>query len=122
MVESTDAARRVYQSAPTNKFMKPTPQIDPDYHLRRDGQVTDHRSFPATDYGFQSSVETLGCSTAVATQGMAELRTFRKVSRDFFRAEATRDYVTEALLFVLMSCAAAWPMGVTIHQLTRWTI
>jgi hypothetical protein len=53
---------------------------------------------------------------------MAELRTFRKVSRDFLGAEMTRDYVAEALFFVSMTCVAAWPVGIVIHQLTRWMI
>jgi hypothetical protein len=102
--------------------MKPTPQINSDYHLRRDKRVTDQGSFPLTDYEFQTTAKTLGSCSAVAKQGMAELRTFRNVSRDFFDVEMTRDYVTEALLFVSMSCAAAWPLGVMIHQLTRWMI
>jgi hypothetical protein len=122
-LKPTDAVRRVYyKSAPLNKLMKPTPQINSDQHFRTDKRVTDQGSFPLTDYAFQTTAEIVGNSTAVAQQGKSELRTFRNVSRDFFGGEMTRDYVTEALLFVSMSCAAAWPMGVMIHQLTRWMI
>ena len=34
----------------------------------------------------------------------------------------TRDYVTEALLFVAIIGVTAWPMSAVIHQLTRWMI
>lgn len=122
MVESSDAACRVYQSAPLNKFMKPTPQISSNHdRLRKDSRAADRR-FPLTDYSFQTAAETLDSPAAVANKGMAELRSFRKVSRDFFGSEMTRDCVAEAMFFAWMSCVAAWPIGIAIHQLTRWMI
>ena len=90
--------------------MKPTPQISPSRHdLRGD-------SSPLTDYAYQLSGKAIDRSS-VAEKALSERRTFRKVSKDFFGAEATREYVTEAIFFLLISCIAAWPVTVAIHQL-----
>jgi hypothetical protein len=102
--------------------MKPTPQISSNHdHLRKDGR-TAHRHLPLTDYSFQTIAETLRSPAAVGNKGVAELRSFRKVSRDFFGSEMTRDCVAEGLFFAWISCVAAWPIGIAIHQLTRWMI
>lgn len=61
-------------------------------------------------------------TSAISEKGVSELRTFRKVSKEFFGVEAGRDYIAEAILFVCISCVAAWPIAIAIHQLTRWTI
>lgn len=101
--------------------MKPTSQISSDSRLRSDSQATSSRSFPLTDYSFKSTAEAVTAS-AIAEKGITELRTFRKISCDFFRTEMSRDYVIEAVFFAWISCVAAWPMAIVIHQLTRWVI
>lgn len=106
--------------------MKPTPQISSAKGAsRRDSRAgDDQQSLPLTDYDFQSTGETAGTSNAIAEQTHAgrELRTFRQVSREFFGAEASIAYVTEAFFFVSISAVAAWPMTVMMHQLLRWII
>ena len=104
--------------------MKPIPHFDSDQgHSRDDGSaLRQRRSFPITDYSFQSTVETVAQPSAISGKGISELRTFRKVSSDFFGAEAGRDYLAEVILFACISCVAAWPIAITIHQLTHWMI
>ena len=51
-----------------------------------------------------------------------ELHTFRDISNKFFGGEATIDFVAESILFAWITCIAAWPIGLAIYQLTRWTI
>jgi len=97
--------------------MKPTPTLDSNPRHSRDC-----RSFPLTDYSYQSNVETAAQLSVISQKGISELRTFRKVSRDFLGAEAGRDYIAEVILFACISCVAAWPIAIAIHQLTRWTI
>jgi hypothetical protein len=97
--------------------MKPTPQLSSNQRA-----LHDRRSFPITDYSFQSTAETVAQPSAISAKGVSELRTFRKVSNEFFGVEANRDYLAEAILFVCISCVAAWPIVIAIHQLTRWMI
>jgi hypothetical protein len=104
--------------------MKPTPHvISGQRHSRDDSHaLRDHGSFPVTDYSFQSTVETVARPSAISEKGVSELRTFRKISNEFLGAEAGRDYIAEVILFVCISCLAAWPIVIAIHQLTRWMI
>ena len=104
--------------------MKPTIQIssnERDSH-RDSHALSNNRSFPVTDYSYQSTAEAIGRSSAIAEKATAELRTFRTISRKFFGAEAKREYVAEALLFAWISCVAAWPVGVMIRQLITMMI
>jgi hypothetical protein len=91
--------------------MKPTPQIS------RSQRHSRGENSPLTDYAYQLPAEAVDRSS-VAEKAISERRTFRKVSNEFFRAEATREYVTEAIFFLGISCVAAWPVTVAIHQLT----
>jgi len=67
-------------------FMKPTPQISPDQRNSRCDNRTpdDSRNFPSTDYNFQSTTEACG---SVSTISQEKLRTFWKLSSEFFSAE-----------------------------------
>jgi hypothetical protein len=105
-------------------FMKPTPHLSSNpRHSRDDSRALgDHRSFPLTDCSFQSSVETIARPTATSDQGVSELRTFRKISSDFFGAEAGRDYIAEAIFFVCIAVIAAWPVTVMVGQLMTMMI
>lgn len=104
--------------------MKPTTQISSNAReSHRDGDVLRaHRSSPVTDYSYHSSAEAIGLSSVSAEKANAELRTFRKISRKFFGAEANREYIAEALFFALISCVAAWPVTVMIRQLITMMI
>jgi hypothetical protein len=96
--------------------MKPTPQISPIQRSSRG------ESSPLTDYAYQLTAEAVDRSSVIAEKAISERRTFRKVSNEFFGAEASREYVTEAIFFASISCAAAWPISVMLHQLLRWMI
>jgi hypothetical protein len=106
------------------KFMKPTPQISPNERSpRSDGRhLRDHQNLPLTDYSYQSSAAAVGHHSALAKKAITELRTFRKISSEFFAAEAGREYVGEAILFASILGVAAWPISVLLHQLLRWMI
>lgn len=101
--------------------MKPTPQISLNQrNLRRDSHASrDHQSFPLTDYSFQSTAAGVGRSSATAEKGIAKLRTFRKLRDEFFGAEASRDYVAEALFFSVITGVSAWPIISMIAALAR---
>ena len=104
--------------------MKPIPQVSlSQHHGRGDSSARrDHREFPLTDYSFQARAEELARSSAIAEKGIAELRTFRKVSREYFRTEAGGDYLREALFFAWISCVAAWPITIMMRELMRMMI
>jgi len=89
--------------------MKPTPQISHDQHVSR--------SFPLTDYNFQTTIDAKLNSSAVrpATKSPA----FYKLSREFFGAEMSRDYVVELLLFTLITAVSAWPIISSLVAVTR---
>ncbi len=80
--------------------MKPIPQISRSQHVSR--------SFPLTDYSFQTIVDAKSSSSAVlpATKSPA----FHKLSSEFFGAETSRDYIAELLFFILITGIAAWPV------------
>jgi hypothetical protein len=106
--------------------MKPIPIIT---SKQRDvqgdsGLGIDRRSSPVTDYLYQPAPESAVGSGAIVekTVALREMRTFRKVSSEFARAEAGREYMVEAILFVAISFVAAWPIMVALHQLMRWMI
>jgi hypothetical protein len=104
--------------------MKPTPQVSSNQrHRRGDSSASrDHWSCPLTDYSFQSTAKTLSRSSASVERGIAELRTFRKVSREYFGAEAGGEYLREAIFFAGISCVAAWPITVMMAELMRMMI
>src|SRR6202162_4343291 len=104
--------------------MKPTPQVSSSQRYPRgDSRASgDHRSCPLTDYSFQSTAEALSRSSAIAEKGIAELRTFRKISREYFGAEAGGEYLKEGIFFAWITCVAAWPITVMMYELTRMMI
>ena len=127
MVESPGSLAPVIRSDGTQlleKFMKPTPQISPNERsAHSDGRdLRDHQNLPLTDYSYQSSAAAVGHHSALAQKAVTELRTFRKISSEFFAAEAVREYLGEAILFASMLSVAAWPISVMLHQLLRWMI
>jgi len=89
--------------------MKPTPQISHSQHASR--------SFPLTDYSFQTPADAKSSSSAVlpATKAPA----FHKLSSEFFATEMSRDYVTQFFLFTLIGGVSAWPIISAIVAVTR---
>jgi hypothetical protein len=104
--------------------MKPIPQVSSNHrHARGDGNVSrNYRRLPLTDCSFQSTAEALSRSSASAEKGIAELRTFRKVSREYFGAEAGGEHLKEGIFFAGIACVAAWPITVMMYELMRMMI
>jgi hypothetical protein len=106
--------------------MKPIPIITSKQRdIQGDSSLgIDRRNSPVTDYFYQPAPESAAGSSAIVekTVVLRELRTFRKVSSQFARVEAGREYMAEAILFVAISFVAAWPITVALHQLMRWMI
>jgi hypothetical protein len=99
--------------------MKPIPHFNSaPRHSRDDSRaLCDRRSFPLTDHSFQSTDETVARASAISEKGVSELRTFRKISNEFFGTEMNRDSVAEFVFFALITVIAAWPITLMIHQL-----
>ena len=99
--------------------MKPTPQISRNQggSRRHSGMSCESKSFPLTDYSLQATVEAPASSSANLPK--TELRAFRKVSSEFFGAEASRDYIAELLFFVVITAISAWPIMSMLVAVTR---
>jgi len=89
--------------------MKPTIQISPNQDVSR--------SFPLTDYSFQTTADAKSSSSAIlpATKSPA----FYKISSEFFGAETSRDYIAELLFFIVITGIAVWPIISAIVAVTR---
>jgi hypothetical protein len=96
--------------------MKPTPQsasLDKPNPIARSSSAAP----VITNYSYQPTCVTTAVKSAAPPKEVAQLKTFRSLSRDFFGAETTREYIAEAVLFVWIMAVAAWPLGVTLNQL-----
>ena len=91
--------------------MKPTPQISSSERKQR--------SFPLTDYQYQTSLPSADRAVARKTPVTRELQTFRKLSTEFFATETPRDYIAELFLFILITGIAAWPIISSMVAITR---
>lgn len=91
--------------------MKPTPQISCKQRKQR--------SFPLTDYHYQTRALSAGRASAEKTPAAFELKAFRQLSTEFFASEIPRDYIAELLFFILMSGIAAWPIISSMVAITR---
>jgi hypothetical protein len=89
--------------------MKPLPQVKSQHQ----------RNFPQTDFSYQATETNAARSTITSPPS---IRSVWKLSAEYFAGEATRDYLSEAILFVCISAIAAWPIAVMLRQLTRWMI
>ena len=91
--------------------MKPTPQISSDERSQR--------TFPFTDYQYQTTALSAGRAVAKKTPSPLELKTFRKLSTEFFASETPRDYIAELSFFILITGVAAWPIISSMVAITR---
>jgi hypothetical protein len=91
--------------------MKPTPQISSEQRKQR--------SFPLTDYQYQTRALSAGRAVAKKTPSPLALKTFRKLSTEFFATETPRDYMAELFLFILITGIAAWPIISSMVAITR---
>ena len=91
--------------------MKPTPQIS--------SKQRKPRSFPLTDYQYQTSASSAGRAVAKKMPAALELKNFRKLSTEFFANETPRDFIAELFLFTLITGIAAWPIISSMVAITR---
>jgi hypothetical protein len=89
--------------------MKPTPQISPRQHASQ--------SFPLTDYAFKATADAKASSSAV--RPATKVPAFHKLSSEFFGAEASRDYVAEFSVFMLITGISVWPIISALVAVTR---
>ncbi|HEV8618724.1 MAG TPA: hypothetical protein VGQ70_04450 [Candidatus Udaeobacter sp.] len=89
--------------------MKPTPQISPSQHVSR--------SFPLTDYSFQAPADAKSSSSAV--RPAMKSPAFHRLSSEFFGAEASRDYIAEFSIFMLITGISVWPIISALAAVTR---
>ena len=92
--------------------MKPTSH-SADKKSRDGVNKTFSRRFPVTDCSFQSL--TLdgyrgGCAKYA--------RSFRKISNDYFKTEARRDFLTEAVFFGSIIATTVWPVLQSAQAMT----
>ena len=98
--------------------MKPTPQISSNQpSSRRDSGARHDRSFPLTDYAFKATVDAKSSSSAVLSARKAPA--FHRLSSEFFDAEASRDYIAEFSMFMLMTGISVWPIISALVAVTR---
>ena len=100
--------------------MKPIPYINVnqrDSHRARH----DHESGPLTDCFYQSSTNPGSGASPISGDAFrtSRLRMFRKLSSDFFGAEAGRNYVAELAAFSLITGISVWPIISMIVALYR---
>jgi hypothetical protein len=81
--------------------MKPTAQLS--------SQQQDRKSFPLTDYNFQTTIERSRAGIQQARSPQT-LRSIWKMSAHFFGFEARLDYAIEFALFSLILAVSAWPI------------
>jgi hypothetical protein len=91
--------------------MKPAPQISSSERKQR--------SFPLTDYQYQTSASSADRAVARKMAAARELQTFRKLSTEFFATEIPRDYVAELFFFILITGIATWPIISSMIAITR---
>jgi hypothetical protein len=105
--------------------MNPTVEIDTNPPVPNGVRPLPHteNGFGLVDYRSGASSKSIKSGDTVAGIRHSQLRTFRKISREFFGAEANREYRKELLLFAWIACvAAAWPVGILLYHLTQWII
>ena len=101
--------------------MKPISQVSSNqHHASGDGNLCcDHRGFPITDCSFQSTAGVIDHAAATPGKGIVELRTFRRISREYFDGEAAGEYFKEVIFFAWIACVTAWPITVMMYALMR---
>jgi hypothetical protein len=106
--------------------MKPIPYISINQRdSGRDNRARrDRQSGPLTDCFYQSSPNPGGSSAPISGDAfrVSTLRRFRKLSSDFFGAEAGRNYIAEAAVFSLIAGVSVWPiisMMVALYRMIR---
>ena len=114
---------RIEHHLTSENIMNPIPYISTKQRdLRRDTRAQrNHQSGPLTDCFYQPSPNPGGSSSPISGDAfrISKLRMFRKLSSDFFGAEAGRDYFAELAVFSLITAVSAWPVISMVVALYR---
>ena len=98
--------------------MSTTPQIDSNLAVEPDPiRPCGTGRTAVTDFPYREPVIETKTSKTTPKKVVAQLATFRALSRQVFGAQAGQEYVAEAILFVCMMVVAAWPLSVTLNML-----
>jgi hypothetical protein len=89
--------------------MKPTRRNSTSHHIAP--------SFPTTDYSFQETREARTSASVILSEKKG--LSLHRLSSEFFRAEASRHYVAEVLLFSLITATVAWPLVSALAAVVR---
>ena len=97
--------------------MKPISQISSQQRSRRgaDLPAKTRLRLPAIDCHYQAIGDFRAASRTEATASSASLR---HLSSGFFATESKRDYLMEALCFVIMTGVSAWPIVLAARALS----
>ncbi len=68
------------------------------------------KGFPLTDCNFHPTAEPRGSGLSERDRHASEVRTFRILTTRFFGTEASRNFVAELILFLLIAGVSAWPI------------
>ena len=92
--------------------MKPTPQISAK---RAEATTFSAHRLPVSN----DCVVSRSRRREKNTDPRVELKTFRKLSTEFFATEIPRDYIAELFFFILITGIAAWPIISSMVAITR---
>lgn len=71
-----------------------------------------------TDFAYRQQPGVMANSSAsVSSKALANLTTIRALGRQVFGVEAGREYIKEAIAFILLLGVAAWPLSITLDML-----
>lgn len=91
-------------------------QLPSQFSLRgRRGAVTARRSFPLTDYYYQSTAKAPAAAstlnpTAITTVHVAEIRSFRRLSSTAAGPVSRRQFAADAIVLGLVVAVVIWPL------------
>ena len=86
-------------------------------NLTRETERAPRVTVPVTDFSYQSPAAATAPGAVKTQKHALELTHFRALSRNFFGAEAHREYIREAIMFAGIMVIAAWPLGITLNML-----
>jgi hypothetical protein len=99
--------------------MNTTTEIEPNLLSRSapTGVVVDPTTGAQRSHQPASWSRSESTSASKTNTHLPELTTFRALGRQVFGAQAGREYLAEAIVFVWMMAVAAWPLSVVLNQL-----
>ncbi|PYI78868.1 MAG: hypothetical protein DMF04_01755 [Verrucomicrobia bacterium] len=77
------------------------------------------KQFPATEFHYRATTEPRGGALSKSNRYLSEVRTFREVATRFSGNEASRIFVAELVLFILITAVSAWSIMSMIAALRQ---